>query len=475
MSKVNIIAAMSKPFWVLWGVEFWERFGFYGMQAITSLYFIKHLGFSQTHSMYLWGAFFSFVYGFIWVGGFIGDNYLGAKRCIFLGATTLMIGYISMAFATIHTVYFALATIVVGNALFKANPSSLISKLYKKGDPTLDSAMTLYYMAINIGSLFSMTLTPIIAIKIGWSAAFMLCAFGLLCGIISFYLRYDLLSGICTTAGKKPLSLTHLFIVIAVAIIAIFTVGLLLNYISLCYIIVAIVTTGGFSWFLFKAFKLQKRERTRMLIAFILILQGILFFVLYNQMPTSLTYLALHNIDNLVWGINIPVAEYQALNPLFIFILSPILAIIYQHTLATHATKFCIGMSLCAIAFLLLYFPQFTATSGIASPLWMVATYFFQSAGELLISALGLAMVAELCPASMSGFVMGIWFLTTMLAGPISAWVGSFTVTPKNIADLHLSLQVYCDVFGKLGLFTAFITLIMWSIRPVINRAIQHA
>ncbi len=473
MKQASAISSMSKPFWVFWAVEFWERFGFYGMQAIATIYFLKYLGFSQAHSIYLWGAFFSFVYGFIWVGGFIGDNYLGAKRCIVLGAIILMLGYAGMAFASTSTVYYALGAIVVGNALFKANPSSLISKLYAKGDPALDSAMTLYYMAINIGAFVSMSLTPIIAVKIGWTAAFIVCSFGLLCGILSFYAFYGLIAHISTEAGREPVKWSRLLVVIIGAILATLIFGKLLNYILICYTIVGIVTTGGFIWFVAKALKLHGSERSRMLIAFILILEGIMFFVLYNQMPTSLTYFAVHNINNLVWGINIPPAEYQALNPLFIFILSPLLAVIYHRVPGTHATKFCIGMTLCAIAFLILYIPQFTATSGLASPLWMVFTYFFQSAGELLISGLGLAMVAELCPASMSGFVMGIWFLTTMLAGPISAWVGALTVPPTGvITDVHMSLQIYCNVFAKIGLFAAAIALIMWLIRPLVNRAI---
>lgn len=468
-------STMPKPFWVFWAVEFWERFGYYGVQAIIALYFLNYLGFTQTHSILLFGAFSSFVYGFVWVGGLIGDSYLGAKRCIVLGALVLCLSYVSMAFADKVTVYYSLAGIVVGNALFKANPSSLISKLYRTGDARLDSAMTLYYMAINIGSFASMTLTPIIAHSIGWSAAFLVCAFGLLCGLLSFFAFYSLVANVSTRAGREPFALMKIIYIIIGSLIAIAVVGKLLNYISICYTIVGIVTTFGFGWFLKKGIALDGLARVRMLIAFILICQGVMFFVLYNQMPTTLTYFAAHNIYNFVLGIHIPPAEYQALNPFFILLLSPVLAVLYQKYPGTHATKFCIGMTLCAIAFLVLWIPQFTSKTGLASPLWMVITYFFQSAGELLVSGLGLAMVAELCPKTMSGFVMGIWFLTTMLAGPIAAWVGSLTVPPPNaIHDLHTGLVIYSDVFAKLGLATAVIALVMWLIRPFINRAIKE-
>lgn len=474
MNNNTINTAVTKPFWVFWAVEFWERFGYYGMQAIIALYFLYQLGFSQTKSIFLFGAFSAFVYGFIWVGGMIGDNYLGAKRCIALGAAILGLSYASLAFATPTTVYYSLAGIVVGNALFKANPSSLISKLYKTGDPRLDSAMTLYYMAINIGAFASMALTPILARDVSYAAAFLVCAFGLLCGVISFFTFYSLVAHVTTQAGREPFNIFKFTLTIIGSALAILVFGKLLNYIYICYSIVAIVTAGGFLWFLKKAFYFKEKQRTRMLIAFVLICQGIMFFVLYNQIPTSLTYFAVHNINNVVFGLHIPPAEYQALNPFFILVLSPILAILYQRYPGTHATKFCIGMTLCAIAFIILWFPQFTSKTGLASPAWMLATYFFQSAGELLVSGLGLAMVAELCPKNISGFVMGIWFLTLMLAGPIGAWVGSLAVpSPHALTDVHASLKIYTDVFAKLGLFTGFIALIMWIIRPFINKAIN--
>lgn len=465
---------LAKPFWVVWAVEFWERFGYYGLQAIIALYFLNYLGFSERHSLYLFGAFQSFVYGFVWVGGHLGDNYLGAKRCIVIGAIILMLSYLSLAYATVATVYYSLAGIVVGNALFKANPSSLISKLYEEGDPALDSAMTLYYMAVNIGAFASMTLTPVVAKFISWKAAFLVCAVGLLCGLLSFFCFYSILSQVATHAGRNPFDFKKLFIILAGSVVSIFAVGQLLNYIWLCYAIVIVVTTFGFSVFLYRAIQLPKRERNRMLIAFVLILQGVVFFVLYNQMPTSLTYFAAHNINNFVLGFHIPPAEYQALNPFFILTLSPLLAYFYQKYPGTHATKFCVGMTLCAIGFLVLYLPQFTATNGYASPIWMVITYFFQSTGELLVSGLGLAMVAELCPKKMSGFVMGIWFLTTMLAGPIAAWVGALTVPePGQVHDVVTSLQTYSNVFGQIGLFTAVISILMWIFRPAINRVIN--
>ena len=462
---------LSKAFWVVWSIELWERFGYYGVQAIIALYFVKQLGYSESQSFYIFGSFSAFVYGFVWIGGWIGDQYLGAKRTLVLGAIILMVAYAALALSNHNTIFYALSGIVVGNALFKANPSSLISKMYQKGDVALDGAMTFYYMAVNIGSTLSMSVTPILAKNYGWSTAFWLCSFGLLLGLSSYFFYRKLLISLGTKAEKGKLNLKRLLFVILGSIFSIAVISQLFNYTTLCNVIIYAVVSGAFFYFIKIALSLKGIERTRMLIAFILILQAILFFVLYNQMPTSLTFFALHNVNNHFLGWSIPPAEYQVLNPLVIIIMSPILIWLYKIYPATHVSKFCIGMSLSAAAFLVLALPPYFSPDGLASPGWMVLTYFLQSTGELLISALGLAMVAELCPERMSGFVMGVWFLTSMLAGPLGAWVGAMTV-PSEATHLSTiaSMQLYSHVFLRIGLVTLFAALLMWLMRPVLIR-----
>lgn len=472
---LNRATSLSKPFWVVWGVELWERFGYYGVQAILALYFVQQLGYTESQSFYVFGSFSAFVYGFNWLGGYIGDYYLGSKRTLALGAIILMLSYAGLALASHKTVFYALAAIIVGNALFKANPSSLISKMYAKGDTALDGAMTMYYMAVNAGSLFSMWFTPIISVKYGWSYAYWFCSLGLLLGLLNYFVFKRALDNIDSDVGYKPLKLKRLAIVILGSLLAIFLIAELLPHTLICTGVVYLVSSLALIYFLKLAFSLKGAERNRMLIAFILILQGVIFFVLYNQMPTSLTFFAVHNVETHFLGLTILPVQYQDLNPLVIVIMSPLLVWFYKKVKATHATKFCLGMTLCAFAFIVLYLSKFYAVNGLVSSWWMIATYYFQSVGELLISALGLAMVAELCPAERSGFVMGVWLLTSMVAGPISAWVGSLTAPPDiDIITAKQSLDIYAHVFLEIGIFTGIVTLLMWGIRPILNRYIKQ-
>lgn len=475
LTRTNQSSGLGKAFWVVWAVELWERFGYYGVSAILALYFVNKLGYTESQSFYVFGSFSAFVYGFVWIGGWIGDKYLGAKRTLVLGAVVLTCSYVGLALASHATIFYALAGIVIGNSLFKANPSSLISKMFVKGDPALDGAMTLYYMAVNVGSMISIAITPVIAENYSWGLAFWLCAFGLGIGLSNFFLYKRLLGSVNVGPDQSPLNLKRLGIVIVGSVLSIGVIAQLLSHTTICNWIVYIVVTGALLYFLRLAFALKGTERTRMLVAFVLIVQAVLFFVLYNQMPTSLTFFAVHNINNQIFGWSIPPAEYQVLNPIVIVLMSPVLVWLYRVFPATHVTKFCIGMSLGALAFLVLALPQYMATDGLASPLWMVYSYFFQSVGELLISGLGLAMVAELCPEDMSGFVMGVWFLTSMLSGPIGAWVGALTTPPDSNVQLTAvaSMQLYGSVFFKIGLVTGLASLLMWIKRPFLNKYVK--
>lgn len=332
-----------KSFWVVWGVEFWERFGYYGVQCILALYFVHHLGYSQKESYYVFGSFSAFVYGFVWLGGWIGDHYLGAKRTLQLGALMLFISYAALALSNTHTVFYALAGIVVGNALFKANPSNLISKMYHNDVAGLDGAMTLYYMAINLGSIFSIAATPILAQHFGWSVAFGLCSVGLFVGIMNYWVFSHYLRGLATRAGTLPLCPKKLSILLCGCLIAIVGVAHILEHLELATTIVYGVSSVCLLYFLKVAMSLTGNERARMLIAFVLILEGVLFFVMYNQMPLGLTFFAFHNVNNHFLGLTIPAAEYQVLNPIVIVFMSPVLAWVYKKWNSTHVTKFCVS------------------------------------------------------------------------------------------------------------------------------------
>ena len=107
---------------------------------------------------------------------------------------------------------------------------------------------------------------------------------------------------------------------------------------------------------------------------------------------------------------------------------------------------------------------------GMVSSWWLVSSYLFQATGELLVSALGVAMVAELVPQQISGFVMGMWFLTSSVAGFIGASVATYTALPVNLQPGVESLMVYTQVFEYIGLVTLVVALFLWLISPRLTK-----
>lgn len=473
--KSDSIFRQPSAFYLILSIELWERFGFYGLQAIIAVYLVRQLGMNEVDSITLFSSFSALAYGLVSIGGWLGDKVLGTKRVIMLGALVLMIGYglVALSGYDMSLVYVGMATISVGNGLFKANPSSLLSTCYEKGDARIDSAFTMYYMSINVGAFLSMMLTPWLAAKYGWSIAFSVSMAGMLITLVNFAFCQHWVKENGSKADFRPLHAGKLSLTVVglVALIAIATWLLHHQYIArIALMLVGIVVVVIFARV---TIELQGAARRKMIVAFFLMLEATIFFVLYSQMPTSLNFFAIHNVEHSIFGISFQPEQYQALNALWIMIGSPILAIIYSvlGDKLPMTFKFAIGMFLCSGAFLILPLgAKFASEAGIVSISWLVASYALQSFGELMISALGLAMVAQLVPQRLMGFIMGSFFLTTALASVIGGKVATLMAIPDDVTDRLLSLQIYSDVFMQIGVVTLVFAFIMLLSAGKLNR-----
>ena len=470
-----------KAFNMLFFIEFWERFGYYGLQAVLALFFVKALGMDDSESFVVFGAFSAMVYGYVSIGGFIGDKVLGTQRTIALGAIVLMIGYAMMALAgeNRELVFLALGAVACGNGIFKANPSSLLSKIYADDEKHLDSAFTMYYMAVNIGSFCSMLLVPIIGSMYGLTLGFSICAMGLVIAIGGFFGFRYLVRGVDSPAGAQPLSYGKLAAVIVGVIAMTFFSAWLLHHLDAARILLLGIGIFVYGVFVKMIAQAHGAERSKMLAALILIAEAIVFFTLYQQMPTSLNFFAIYNVEHEILGFAIPDAQiFQTLNPFWIMLASPILAWMYSHfgdkgTDLSMPAKFALGMLLTAGSFLLVGASAgFANEMGIVSAWWLVGSYFLSSIGELLISGLGLSMISKLVPQRLLGFLMGAWFLTTSIAAFLGGEVAKLTDLPEGVTDSAVTLTIYTDVFTQIGLVTLGVTVLMAVTAPLLNRLI---
>jgi POT family proton-dependent oligopeptide transporter len=460
-------------------IEMWERFGFYGMQAIMVLYLVKRMGFTDAQSFNTYSAFTALIYSVIAIGGYIGDNILGTKRTILLGAVFLMVGYAILGIPDIKSMFYGMGLIVVGNGFFKANPSSLLSKCYKENDPRLDGAFTLYYMAINIGSLFSMLLVPVIASHFNWQAGFSTCALGLLIGIGNYFYFYKTVKSIDSEPGKQTIRFKSLLLIIVGGLIVSGLASYVLRHLIIAHLVLIAMAAGILYVFFAEIGKAEPELRGKLIAALILIVQGMIFFILYQQMPTSLNFYAINNVQHSVLGFAINPLSFQALNPFWIFIMSPVLAWVYtklgsKNRDLSMPSKFTLGITLCAFSFLILALSKYSGNSqGIVSSWWIVGSYFLQSTGELLVSGLGLAMVAHLVPQRLMGFIMGAWFMGSASGIILGGMIAGLTNIPSNIPPGIYSLNLYASVFGKLGWGSLIIALIMAAFVPKLKKLMQ--
>ncbi|MDQ2823475.1 MAG: oligopeptide:H+ symporter [Pseudomonadota bacterium] len=471
-------------------IELWERFGYYGMQALIVYFMVERLGFDDSRANLVWGAAAALIYVAPAIGGWIGDKVLGTKRCMYLGAMILTVGYALMAVPTDSTTFLfaALGVIVVGNGLFKPNTANLVRKIYEGDDSKIDSAFTIYYMAVNVGSTVSMLATPWIKDYVnanygnglGWHAAFAVCSVGLVVGILNLLFMRKTIAHIGSMPDELPLNVGKLMMVLAggVVVVGLSTVILQYQALARAFVYLAGIVVLGIFTYLIKIS--QPSERAGLIAALVLILQTVFFFIFYQQMSTSLSLFALRNVDLdfTVMGSHLftwSPAQFQALNAIWIMLLSPVLAYIYTVAGRTKrdlsiAGKFALGFAVVAAGFFTYGVAGNFAVNGLTSSWIMIAGYGLYSLGELLVSGLGLAMVARYVPARMGGFMMGAYFVAVGISQYLGALVANLASIPKDVTDPLLTLPIYTSLFNKLGIAAIVCTFIALAALPLMRR-----
>lgn len=482
--------SQTRSFSTVFLIEMWERFGFYGMQVLMVTFMMKRLGFVDTKANLVWGAATALIYATPAIGGWIGDKLLGTRRTMLMGAVILAVGYALLWLPYDHELvtYAALGVIVVGNGFFKANAGNLVRKIYDGEDTKIDSAFTIYYMAVNIGSMISMTLTPwirdVVAEKygdsMGWHTAFGVCSIGLFLGLSNYVVMSRTLAHIGSPADSKPVDKKRLLSVMAAAVATIFASIVILQSETVARWGIVVAGIGMFAVFIYMISIGQRNERAGLIAALVLVVQTIFFFIFYQQMSTSLNLFAQHNVNlNFsVFGVHlftwIP-EQYQNLNSIWIVVLSPVLVFIYNSLGRlgkdpSVAAKFAWGFAAVAVGFFIYGVGAKFAVNGQVSSWIMVWGYGLYSLGELLVSGLGLAMIARYVPERMGGLMMGTYYVAVGISQYLGSVVANFAHIPQGLTNPVQSLDIYTNLFNKLGFVGVACTLTAVAVLPLMNR-----
>jgi POT family proton-dependent oligopeptide transporter len=464
---------------VLFFAEVWERFGFYCVQTLLVLYLTQKLLWTDKPAFDLFTAFSALIYATPVIGGFLADKFLGYRQAIYIGTGLYILGYFCMGSSNPVIFNLALAALICGNGFFKPNVSSLLGKLYGENDPRRESGFTWFYMGINIGSFLSPLICTYIAYSISWHYAFMTAGIGMLICLVTCLKGFKHLED----KGLPPIKI-NLFINILFYIGlagSLFGIGFLLQHSK--WVSDAVIGIGviAFLVLFISAFFENKIQRHKLIALIILMIFSILFWAIYVQTFSSLTLFTERNVDRHIFGSIIPTGMFQSINPFFIIVLSPLLAILWLKLNQSSsklnlsvAMKFALALILIGVGFLsLILAMKISGVIGLIGMGWLVWSYFLQTVGELSLSPIGLSAVTALSPPRLTGMVMGLWFLSLSAAYAVGGKLADLTAVPDKMVDPAVTGPIYYTHFFQFGVAGVGIGIILVFLAPYLKKMME--
>ena len=391
-----------------------------------------------------------------------------------------------------------LSAVTVGNGFFKPNISTIVGTLYATGDRRRDAGFTIFYMGINLGSLFSQLLCPLLADTVGWWAGFGLAALGMLASWALIQFDGGRLKGYGEppeqTGSSRDLAIfVGAVLAIPVALFLFWNlmsapaaepgsgiVGYLLSLPLMGKLLFGTFLISVPGILIWAARQGDRTEFQMMLAAMVLIVFNVVFWTLFEQAGSSLTLFADRNTDLSVFGLfSISAGQTQFFNALFIVLLAPFFSMMWN-AMARRGVepsipiKFAIALVSVGAGFLFLVWgSQFAGPDFKVALWWLAGLYLIHSAAELCISPVGLSMITKLSIARVVGLMMGVWFLSISVAqyvAGIVAQVASVETVGGQVTNLKVSLDTYAGVFQTIGLASVVIGVVLLVLSPVIKK-----
>ncbi len=491
MSEQAIKQSHPKGLWVLFGTEMWERFNFYGMRTILTLFIVNALMMSEEQSSIIYGGFLGLCYLTPMLGGFVADKFLGNRLCIIFGGLLMAVGQLLLFFsASIFSsdlelartlLYIALGTIILGNGFFKPNISSMVSNLYPKAERNkLDTAFTIFYLGINLGAFLGQLICPLIgdvvvdgvrniyAFKWGYLAA----SIAMLIGTATFFLLKD--KYVVTPEGRPIGGLPSknnsedfeegeaqkaVFSnkALSLAVAAFIGLGLLFFYVVGQNVIYSIIYASGISLagLILSDSSLTKIERDRVLVIYIVSFFIIFFWAAFEQAGSSLTFIANNQTDRNFFGWEMPPSMVQIFNGIFVIMFAIPFSILWDKLRARgkepiSPVKQAIGLALIAVSyFIIANNVKDLGNAGLLAIHWLILLYLIQTFGELCLSPIGLSLVGKLAPKRFSSLLYGVFFLSNASGYALAGTLGSILPATGDkftkAKELGIDLQAVLD------------------------------
>jgi len=509
-----------KGLWALALANTGERFGYYTMLAVFLFFLQDNFGFSMGTSSSIQAAFLGIVYFVPLFGGMLADKF-GFGKMVTIGIFVMFMGYLLLALPlgagimALGVMALALLLVCVGTGLFKGNLQVLVGNLYDdpKYSAKRDEGFSIFYMAINLGSMFAAA----VALSImAWTQeaygiskadsyhfAFAVACISLVLSIIIYYAfrktfahadRAKIATKGASEVAEEELTpaqtkerIICLCLVFAVVIffwMAFHQNGITMNQFAREY--TATSETGFMSLFLSSSLSFVEIRSFWNLILCVLLVYGVLNIFQSKtakgkSMATLLTVAAggvlVYKAMNVTGSVVVEAPIFQQFNPCFVVALTPIIGLIFgalakKGKEPSSPMKIGLGMLVAAIAFVILLVASWSlppageqlaaveaGTATLVSPNWLIGTYFVLTIAELLLSPIGISFVSKVAPPKYKGMMMGGWFVATA--------IGNFLImVPGLMWGMDLAI-IWGVLIGICLLSAAFIFSILKRLEKV--------
>jgi len=403
---------------ILFLTETWDTFSFYGMRALLVLYMTKHLMFSQQSASWIYGCYAAMIYLTPVFGGIIADRWLGRRKSVLLGGGIMAIGHFMMAFESMLMP--ALATIAIGNGLFLPSLPSQIDSLYERDDPRRKSAYNVYYVGVNLGALAAPLVIGTIGELFGFHWGFAVAGVGMIVGLATYvagsrYLPPDSRAEVKSANGLGGEGTVRVKAALDRA-------AIVRRYVLLLTIAAVVVIFRG----------------------------------AYEQLGNTVALWADGSVDRSIGqSFRIPVTWFQSLNPLMVFVLTPLFVAWWTRQAKSgrepsSATKMTVGAALVGLSYLLVSgISEIARQRGVSTSWpWLMLFIVVMTAGELFILPIGLGLFGRLAPEGLSATTIAVWFSAGVLGNLLAGWVGTLW-TPLGPA-------AFFSLVGSVALASAF-------------------
>ncbi len=474
-----------RQLWYLFGSEMWERFCFYGMRGMLTVFMVSQLGLDDKTANLQYGAIQAFVYAFTFIGGVFADKILGFQKSLFWGALMMIAGGLVIAFSPTGLFYIGTCFFIIGTGFFKPNISTMVGQLYHEDDPRRDAGFSLFYSGINLGALMGGVLMIWVGKYHSWPLAFGLVSIVMTISLINFFVTKKSLGPIGLSplhpdmpANKRKMYEIAVYIGSLIAIPFILILVTNTHYTDLFMYIIGPATLVYLGW---EMRKFNTKENKRLGAAMVFILFSILFWAFFEQAGGSLSIFALNNLDHTLFGF-IPMdpnVVNNSSNSLFVIIFAPLVGLLWlwlskRKLEPNSVVKFGIGFLLLAGAFYAFYATIFFADAdGITSLDVFTLGYFIITFGELSLSPIGLSLMTKLSPQPIQGLMMGMWFLASAYGQYVAGLLGAGMSTADPNASNFSKLVAYTGGYQQLAIYALIAGVVLIVISPVVRRLMK--